>query len=92
MGLFLTEIELLLLDWQLEGPGVSGTWVLLVLLAMLVVGYVGVQFLLLRERWAAVLQLFRGASIIVPPDRSWWVLALVLGALVLGAIWWVSGH
>ncbi len=89
---FLTEIELLLLDWQLEGPSVSGVWVFLVLLAVLVVGYMVIQFLLLKTKWSAALQLFSQANIIIPPNSNWWVVGLVLGVLILGVIWWALGH
>jgi len=94
MELFLTEIELLLLDWQLDGPNVPGIWVFLVplLLATLAVGYAVIQFLLLKARLSGALQLFSQANIIIPPDRGWWVIGLVSGALILGAIWWVLGH
>lgn len=92
MELFLTEIELLLLDWQLDGPNVSGVWIVPVLLAVLVAGYVVIQFLLLKTKWSAALQLFSQANIIVPPNSNWWVVGLVLGVLILGAVWWALGH
>ncbi len=92
MELFLTDLELLLLGWQLEGPNVPGAWVLLVFLAVLVFGYMAMRFLLLSAKWSAVLQLFSQANIIIPSDRGWWVLAFVLGALIIGAIWWLLSH
>ena len=92
MELFLTDLELLLLGWQLEGPNVPGAWVLLVFLAVLVFGYMAMRFLLLSTKWSAVLQLFSQANIIIPSDRGWWVLAFVLGALIIGAIWWLLSH
>jgi hypothetical protein len=93
MELFWTEIELLLLDWQLDGPNVPVVWFILLFLAMLVIGYVFIQFLLLEAKWSAVLQLFSRASIIIPPNNNWWVVGIVLGVLViLGAFWWVSGY
>ena len=92
MELFLTEIELLWLDWQLEGPSVPGDWVFLLLLAVPVAGYVVIQFLLIQAKWSAVLQLFSRANIIIPPNSNWWVVGLVLGVLVLGAVWWALSH
>jgi hypothetical protein len=93
MELFWTEIELLLLDWQLDGPNVPVIWFILLFLGVLVVGYVFIQFLLLEAKWSAVLQLFSRANIIIPPNSNWWVVGLVLGVLIiLGALWWVSGY
>jgi len=92
MELFLTDLELLLLDWQLDEPNVPGAWVLLVFLAVLIVSYVVMRFLLLSARWSAALQLFSQTNIIIPPNRNWWAVGLVLGALALGAIWWVLGR
>ncbi|MDY6877551.1 MAG: hypothetical protein SWK90_15320 [Chloroflexota bacterium] len=94
MEFFLTDLELLLLDWQLDGPNVVGILVLLVLLllAAFAVGYVLVQLLLLKAKWSGAMQLFNHANIIIPSNHDGWMVRFVLVALILGATWWILGH
>lgn len=72
MELVLTEVELLLLDWQLDGPNVLGVGVFLVLLLLvaLVVGYVGIRFLLINAKWSTALQMFSQADIVIPSGAT----------------------
>ena len=94
MDLFPTEVELLFLNWQLDGPNLSSSWVILVVLVALMplVIYVIVQFLILRARWSAALQLFSRANIIVPHSGTWWIIGPLMGSLVLSMVWWALNN